>query len=135
MEQRLRVEAPGEAVSSQEPLHSDDALLEAQSVDNCESWTLQGDPGVAGPPQFCEVYLHYLDQVLIVNIREKSPCAPSKERGKGTAWKCPRVLFSILNKACPQAKRVNRSLPDLGKGNAQLWPSVAPCPAGGREKH
>ena len=90
MEQRLRVEAPGEAVSSQEPLHSDDALLEAQSVDNCESWTLQGDPGVAGPPQFCEVYLHYLDQVLIVNIREKSPCAPSKEREERNCLEVPR---------------------------------------------
>lgn len=67
-----------------------------------------------------EVYLKGLDQIPIVNIREKSPHASARVGGKNQ--------HSVLNKACLQGNLVTQNLTywgiisptDLGKGKYSI---------------
>ena len=52
-----------------------------------------GGPRQQWVSTFYEFYLQELDQVLIVNIREKFPCASKRGRGKGTILKNTGALF------------------------------------------
>lgn len=49
---------------------------------------------MGGGANFCEFYLQELYQVLTVTIREKSPHASGRQKGKGTIWKCTRTFYS-----------------------------------------
>lgn len=50
-----------------------DELLEAQA--SIQRQKLQGDPLTGEAPQYCEIFIQELEQIPLVNIREKSPQA------------------------------------------------------------
>ena len=56
--------------------------IAGDSVLTIQGKTLRG-PSYRRPPQYYEIYLQELNQVLTVNIRKRSPHASSRERGKG----------------------------------------------------
>lgn len=79
---------PGNQYQGREACTVTDGLLEAQ----CRK--LQG-LGHGGPPQFCEIYLQVLHQILTVNIRrEKKACVlPAREK-KRAIFKYTRSTYS-----------------------------------------
>ena len=52
------------------------------------------DP-VIGPPPYCDLHLREFDYPLVTNIREKSPQASSKVRGKGTIKRHVRPIIEM----------------------------------------
>ena len=94
-------------MSGQETSTGIDELPEAVLIN------FQGDPVTGGPPQFCEIYLQELKQVL--SIKKKiSPCFSGKGRGKGTIWTYTREHSSYPG--LPSENTINQRLTDLGKG-------------------
>lgn len=98
-----------------------DEVLEAQCR---QLWELKtpGGPSHIRIPQFCEIYLQELEQVLTENIREKPSRASNRGRKKGIVLKHARALRSssscffllytvfFLKRFCPQKKIVNQDL-------------------------
>ena len=69
---------------------------------------------VIGEPHsfFYGFYLLDINQILTVNIREKSPYASSKDQGNEPIWKTPEHTV-LLNKVCPQGKLFDQNLNPL----------------------
>lgn len=81
-EQELRAETPRDLVPEQETSAVTDKVL----------WA--GGSVLADPTLLWVLSQEAINQVITVNIREESPCAPSKGKRKGTNLKCAVALCS-----------------------------------------
>lgn len=76
-------------------------------------------------PTFCDFYLQELNQILLVNIKEKSPCDSGKGKGKRTILKYTREFCfpkqGLLSRETILPELIllgfYEDLSDQGKGN------------------
>lgn len=69
----------------------------------------RGAPITGGLPQYFEIYLQELKEILAVNLPGKSSPAFGVVRRKETTLNTPEHAV-LPNKVCPQVKLVNQSL-------------------------
>lgn len=91
-----------------------------------------GEGQLQWSPHIFKFYLQKLHQVLKVKIRESSPNVSGK--GNGTSHPFETIPeHSVLNRSLPSREIIlsepnqqgfYQSLPDLGKGNAQIQPAL-----------
>ena len=63
---------------------------------------------IGEPPQVYEFYFDVMDQVLPINIREKSPHALAGSEGREQLQNTSDSSV-LLNKVCPREKLFNRA--------------------------